>query len=98
MHQTDRQRSLRAEALGRYEEGAGMALADLAHHEGRDDSRDRKSTRLNSSHQIISYAVFCLKKKISVSISNPAKYQARRRTLERFKSDECCIAATNAFH
>src|SRR5258708_27703454 len=27
-------------------------------------TRDRKSTRLNSSHQIISYAVFCLKKKI----------------------------------
>src|SRR5947208_5270163 len=26
-------------------------------------SPDRKSTRLNSSHQIISYAVFCLKKK-----------------------------------
>src|SRR5258708_17923451 len=26
---------------------------------------DRKSTRLNSSHQIISYAVFCLKKKRS---------------------------------
>src|SRR5207244_9936160 len=26
-------------------------------------STDRKSTRLNSSHQIISYAVFCLKKK-----------------------------------
>src|SRR5258708_23673046 len=26
---------------------------------------DRKSTRLNSSHQIISYAVFCLKKKIA---------------------------------
>src|SRR5258708_11325804 len=31
-------------------------------------SRDRKSTRLNSSHQIISYAVFCLKKKTK---SNP---------------------------
>src|SRR5258708_14078109 len=28
-------------------------------------STDRKSTRLNSSHQIISYAVFCLKKKKS---------------------------------
>src|SRR5258708_10854495 len=28
-----------------------------------DAMRDRKSTRLNSSHQIISYAVFCLKKK-----------------------------------
>src|SRR5258708_15689256 len=28
-----------------------------------DHNLDRKSTRLNSSHQIISYAVFCLKKK-----------------------------------
>src|SRR5258708_13782154 len=28
-----------------------------------DQTQDRKSTRLNSSHQIISYAVFCLKKK-----------------------------------
>src|SRR5438552_16626726 len=28
-------------------------------------AEDRKSTRLNSSHQIISYAVFCLKKKKS---------------------------------
>src|SRR5207244_13558850 len=27
------------------------------------ENPDRKSTRLNSSHQIISYAVFCLKKK-----------------------------------
>src|SRR5258708_25525675 len=27
------------------------------------ETSDRKSTRLNSSHQIISYAVFCLKKK-----------------------------------
>src|SRR2546422_5774618 len=30
---------------------------------GRADRRDRKSTRLNSSHGYISYAVFCLKKK-----------------------------------
>src|SRR5258708_14066227 len=30
---------------------------------------DRKSTRLNSSHQIISYAVFCLKKKKQFSHS-----------------------------
>src|SRR6266850_6244412 len=28
-----------------------------------EDFRDRKSTRLNSSHLVISYAVFCLKKK-----------------------------------
>src|SRR5258708_20079919 len=31
---------------------------------------DRKSTRLNSSHQIISYAVFCLKKKIKIHTTN----------------------------
>src|SRR5437879_10626219 len=30
---------------------------------GRDAAIDRKSTRLNSSHRCISYAVFCLKKK-----------------------------------
>src|SRR5258708_23248970 len=34
--------------------------------EGMSRIRDRKSTRLNSSHQIISYAVFCLKKKKNV--------------------------------
>src|SRR5258708_29765698 len=33
-----------------------------------DGVEDRKSTRLNSSHQIISYAVFCLKKKMTVLI------------------------------
>src|SRR3712207_8405701 len=31
--------------------------------------QDRKSTRLNSSHANISYAVFCLKKKINLTIS-----------------------------
>src|SRR5690606_41263697 len=31
---------------------------------------DRKSTRLNSSHVKISYAVFCLKKKIEVNVDN----------------------------
>src|SRR6266513_4675272 len=30
--------------------------------------RDRKSTRLNSSHVSISYAVFCLKKKINIYV------------------------------
>src|SRR5258708_21677098 len=33
--------------------------------------RDRKSTRLNSSHQIISYAVFCLKKKKTYTSHHP---------------------------
>src|SRR5258708_18943986 len=32
--------------------------------------QDRKSTRLNSSHQIISYAVFCLKKKTKLQPLN----------------------------
>src|SRR5947208_233110 len=36
---------------------------------GGTSSPDRKSTRLNSSHQIISYAVFCLKKKKQASSS-----------------------------
>src|SRR5256885_7290420 len=34
---------------------------------GRDLAGDRKSTRLNSSHPVISYAVFCLKKKKTAS-------------------------------
>src|SRR5207244_11203281 len=38
-------------------------------------SRDRKSTRLNSSHQIISYAVFCLKKKINPVGSRPDQHE-----------------------
>src|SRR2546430_7516125 len=32
------------------------------------DARDRKSTRLNSSHSQISYAVFCLKKKTAPKV------------------------------
>src|SRR5256885_2662015 len=38
---------------------AGQGLEPL----DRAAARDRKSTRLNSSHLVISYAVFCLKKK-----------------------------------
>src|SRR5690348_18084751 len=40
--------------------GGASAVLDDA---GEDSHRDRKSTRLNSSHPSISYAVFCLKKK-----------------------------------
>src|SRR3712207_8847132 len=46
--------------------GGGHALdrGDLLGGDGRRDGRgDRKSTRLNSSHANISYAVFCLQKK-----------------------------------
>src|SRR5258708_14651525 len=50
------------EFTGRHEVvGRGGKGFEAAHHLM--PAGDRKSTRLNSSHQIISYAVFCLKKK-----------------------------------
>src|SRR5205807_3439085 len=39
---------------------------------------DRKSTRLNSSHLVISYAVFCLKKKKTTHCDNKKKSKPRR--------------------
>src|SRR2546426_7466367 len=38
-------------------------------------ARDRKSTRLNSSHLVISYAVFCLKKKKDHSHTSDTPHQ-----------------------
>src|SRR5947199_2224920 len=47
--------------------GGKALLLEIGGHKGavrrRERARDRKSTRLNSSHLGISYAVFCLKKK-----------------------------------
>src|SRR5438552_14504858 len=43
---------------------------------------DRKSTRLNSSHQIISYAVFCLKKKKNPEHPTRNDEFVRRRAFE----------------
>src|SRR3712207_8975542 len=43
--------------------GAHADEADVAHATSGEPVEDRKSTRLNSSHANISYAVFCLKKK-----------------------------------
>src|SRR5207244_5514400 len=43
----------------RADEGAALADDDRGRRRHRIVSTDRKSTRLNSSHQIISYAVFC---------------------------------------
>src|SRR5258708_25666833 len=49
-----------------------------------EDRRDRKSTRLNSSHQIISYAVFCLKKKKSthMPISTAGERHPNKHTID----------------
>src|SRR5205809_1927275 len=52
--------------------GIGNMSAFLVDRERVDQERDRKSTRLNSSHGYISYAVFCLKKK--TRSSNSAAY------------------------
>src|SRR5205807_8564704 len=47
---------------------------------------DRKSTRLNSSHLVISYAVFCLKKKKTYSYTNHSAW---------FKSVSCPIPSVS---
>src|SRR5207253_5744664 len=56
------------EILGHASERTTLPICTHAMRRTRDDSvdkiADRKSTRLNSSHVAISYAVFCLKKKI----------------------------------
>src|SRR5258707_11849441 len=58
-------------------EGGNRHRVNTGHRRGRDlfdrevvGSRDRKSTRLNSSHANISYAVFCLKKKKCNEVSS----------------------------
>src|SRR5258708_25376433 len=57
-----------AEARGPVPEG-GLPARAAARARQLELEGDRKSTRLNSSHQIISYAVFCLKKKNSLPIA-----------------------------
>src|SRR2546426_8890751 len=47
----------------RVRKAVGLALAKIGTRGAAEPLRDRKSTRLNSSHLVISYAVFCLKKK-----------------------------------
>src|SRR5207244_12407627 len=51
---------------GHFGHGPAEPLADIL--AGETGPQDRKSTRLNSSHQIISYAVFCLKKKMKMQV------------------------------
>src|SRR5260221_5157504 len=52
-----------ANHLGLYAEQTGPSGDALGNFPQAYSPRDRKSTRLNSSHTVISYAVFCLKKK-----------------------------------
>src|SRR5437762_4837250 len=48
----------------------GMRFRRASQRANRTNRPDRKSTRLNSSHRCISYVVFCLKKKNSLSGTN----------------------------
>src|SRR3712207_7318327 len=54
----------------------GLSSREASLRRRRGEGKDRKSTRLNSSHANISYAVFCLKKKIyhspTISHYNPS--------------------------
>src|SRR2546426_747694 len=56
----------------------GTAAARRSLHRGDARRRDRKSTRLNSSHLVISHAVFCLQKKKRVPA--PSRTAAPRRS------------------
>src|SRR5438552_11039131 len=68
-----RRRAARARVAG---------LRDLVARSRARGRRDRKSTRLNSSHQIISYAVFCLKKK-NKQTDVPSAQQQHRQSSHR---------------
>src|SRR5436190_13870186 len=52
-----------AEVAARFEKQTGNTVKIIAAAPSQIVASDRKSTRLNSSHTVISYAVFCLKKK-----------------------------------
>src|SRR5699024_12679574 len=52
----------------------GVAEVDVDPANGDEQRLDRKSTRLNSSHVSISYAVFCLKKKTKQSSPNSSPH------------------------
>src|ERR1039457_5396872 len=49
--------------LARLAQAEGIRFIGFRHEQSAGNAADRKSTRLNSSHLVISYAVFCLKKK-----------------------------------
>src|SRR2546429_5827931 len=68
----DRPRSLRADLL--FLAALGRNAGDRDGHGIHGDAQDRKSTRLNSSHGYISYAVFCLKKKTHYVLSTCRTY------------------------
>src|SRR5436305_4127831 len=59
--------------MARTQPGCCSSTRSCCFHQERVELQDRKSTRLNSSHVRISYAVFCLKKKKSYEILRVAR-------------------------
>src|SRR5450432_4320251 len=57
----------------------------FAHRKWPDADLDRKSTRLNSSHDQISYAVFCLKKKKKKKDKYKKKKKKKKKTPQKIK-------------
>src|SRR5471030_3463148 len=57
----------------------------ISTHRPCDCRRDRKSTRLNSSHLGISYAVFCLKKKKNKNSTNKKKKKIKNKKIRKKK-------------
>src|SRR5438309_4274713 len=51
---------------------------------------DRKSTRLNSSHSSISYAVFCLKKKKKKKKEHAYRTHSNQQTVQHVRSELAC--------
>src|SRR2546427_1084092 len=70
---------LSAQSVGHGVSLTGLAPGTQYHYRVKSrNAADRKSTRLNSSHSQISYAVFCLKKKKKKTIS-PASHRRHRK-------------------
>src|SRR5437763_8799417 len=63
-----------------------------------EDVLDRKSTRLNSSHRCISYAVFCLKKKKKTQTACRHNLRQKRKLHPTNEPDDTDIAATQYKH
>src|SRR2546430_5450238 len=68
--------------VGDRQNAGGVRVAVVVHQPGSGATSDRKSTRLNSSHSQISYAVFCLKKKKKklIPLQHPVDLTTKLRT------------------
>src|SRR2546430_5355608 len=78
--------------------GPGTVLAQGmdARREATRAGRDRKSTRLNSSHSQISYAVFCLKKKKQTSVASTLVTTAHTRQQQPTAVRTSCALVASA--